>query len=181
MALHLILLFAGFLAPYDPAAQDRELPYAPPTRLHFRDAAGWHLRPFVYALDRGPDGYVEDTSQPFPVPYFVTSGASYQLLGMFQTDWHLFGVDEPAKIALFGTDGFGRDEFSRVLYGGQISVAAGIVATLIALAGGTHFRHRGGILRRLDRRIVHGRNGVVPFPALALFPAWRAGHFFLSM
>ena len=34
---------------------------------------------------------------------------------------------------LFGTDGFGRDEFSRVLYGGQISVAADIVATLIAL------------------------------------------------
>ena len=31
VALHLALLFAGFVAPYDPAVQNRELPYAPPT------------------------------------------------------------------------------------------------------------------------------------------------------
>jgi peptide/nickel transport system permease protein len=47
--LHLVLLFAGFFAPYDPTAQNRELPYAPPTRLHFKDSSGFHLRPFVYA------------------------------------------------------------------------------------------------------------------------------------
>jgi peptide/nickel transport system permease protein len=34
---------------------------------------------------------------------------------------------------LLGTDGFGRDEFSRILYGGQISVAAGLAATIITV------------------------------------------------
>ena len=135
-AMHLLLLLAGFVAPYDPAAQNRELPYAPPTRLHFKDAAGWHLRPFVYRLTIGPDGYIEDTSQAFPIKPFAR-GSRYRLAGVFTTDWHLFGVDEPGTIALLGTDGFGRDEFSRVLYGGQISVAAGLAATLVALFAGT--------------------------------------------
>jgi len=137
-ALHVTLLFAGFLAPYDPTAQDRDLPYAPPTPLHFKDSSRWHLRPFVYALKPGPDGYIEDDSQRFPVR-FMTRGAPYKLLGLVSLNWHLFCVDEPGKISLLGTDEFGRDEFSRVLYGGQISVAAGILATLVALIAGATF------------------------------------------
>jgi peptide/nickel transport system permease protein len=50
---------------------------------------------------------------------------------------HLFGVAEPGKVLLFGTDGYGRDELSRILFGGQISVAAGITATFIALLAGS--------------------------------------------
>jgi peptide/nickel transport system permease protein len=135
IALHLTLLLSGFVAPCDPAAQDRNLPYAAPTRLHFVDASGWHVRPFVYRLSAGPNGYFEDERQPFPVHWW-TRGPAYRLLGIFESERHLFGVDTPAKIALFGTDGFGRDEFSRVLSGGQISVAAGIAATLLALLAG---------------------------------------------
>jgi peptide/nickel transport system permease protein len=134
-AIHLVLLFAGFLAPYDPTAQDRDRPYAPPTRLHFTNSSGWHLRPFVYALKAEPDGYIEDHTQIFHVR-LMTRAASYRLLGLVPLDWHLFGVDAPGKVALLGTDEFGRDEFSRLLYGGQISVAAGILATLVALGAG---------------------------------------------
>src|SRR5215472_10544007 len=99
VAFHLVLLFAGFLSPCDPAAQDRDLPYAPPTRLHFSDASGWHLRPFVYALKPGPDGYTEDTSRSFPV-HLLCRAAGYKLLGLVPLDWHLFGVDEPGRIML---------------------------------------------------------------------------------
>jgi peptide/nickel transport system permease protein len=146
--LHLVLLFAGFLAPYNPATQDRDLPYAPPTHLHFKDFNGWHLRPFVYAWTQGSDDYIEEQSQTYPVHLFVKS-SNYKFLGIFETSWHLFGVDEPSKITLFGTDGFGRDEFSRVLYGGQISVAAGIMATFIALFAGTIFGLIAGFYGRL--------------------------------
>lgn len=136
VALHLALLFAGFVAPYDPAAQNRELPYAPPTRIHFKDGWGWHLRPFVYSVEAAADGYQEDKSRSFPIR-LVTRGESYKLLGLLQTNRHLFGVSAPAHIALLGTDGFGRDEFSRVIYGGQISVAAGVAAMLVALLVGS--------------------------------------------
>ncbi len=143
--LHLVLLFAGFFAPYDPVTQDRELPYAPPTRLHFKDSSGFHLRPFVYAwtsvldgdqLDSLQDSYKEDHSHEYPIRFFV-SGPSYTLLGVHETSVHLFGVAEPGKVLLFGTDAYGRDELSRLLFGGQISVAAGITATFIALLAGS--------------------------------------------
>ena len=134
--LHLIVIFAGFVAPYDPGVQNRELPYAPPTRLHFVDASGFHLRPFVYASTPALDSYEEDRAREYPVHFFVGRD-NYAILGMFKSNVHLFLVDDPAHIFLFGADGYGRDEFSRLLYGGQISLAAGILATLLSLAAGT--------------------------------------------
>jgi len=134
--LHVIVIFAGFIAPYAPGVQNRELPYAPPTRLHFVDASGFHLRPFVYASMLVVDSYQEDRTHEYPVHLFVR-GDDYQILGMFRSNAHLFRVDEPAHIFLFGADGFGRDEFSRLLYGGQISLAAGVLATLLSLTTGT--------------------------------------------
>jgi peptide/nickel transport system permease protein len=80
--------------------------------------------------------YKVDQSRDYPIHFFV-SGPSYKLLGIYLTTVHLFGVDAPGKVLLFGTDGYGRDEFSRVLFGGQISVAAGITATFIALLAGS--------------------------------------------
>jgi peptide/nickel transport system permease protein len=49
----------------------------------------------------------------------------------------LFGARPPCGIFLLGTDAFGRDVFSRVLYGGRVSILAGLVATLLALGLGT--------------------------------------------
>ncbi len=134
--LHVIVIFAGFIAPCDPGEQNRELPYSPPTQLHFVDGSGFHLRPFVYASMLVVDSYQEDRTHEYPVHLFVT-GDNYTVLGMFRSNVHLFRVDEPAHIFLFGADGFGRDEFSRLLYGGQISLAAGVLATLLSLTAGT--------------------------------------------
>src|SRR2546426_1614670 len=132
-SLHLAILFAGFIAPYDPTVQNRELPYAPPTRLHFVDASGFHPRPSVYASLPDPDGYREDVTHKYPLHFFVRGG-SYKILGILRSNVHLFGVDEPARILVLGADAYGRDEFSRLLYGGQISLAAGLLATLLTLA-----------------------------------------------
>jgi len=126
-------VFAGFFAPYDAKEQDRNLPYAPPTRLHFNGASGFHFRPFVYAQVSDSDGYREDRTREYPLHFFV-KGSSYSLLGLFRSNLHLIGVDDRARIMLVGADAFGRDEFSRLLFGGQISLAAGLLATLLTLA-----------------------------------------------
>ena len=136
VGLHLVVVFAGFLAPYDPTLQNRELPYAPPIRLHFTNASGFHFRPFVYRTISDADGYRPDLDREYPMHWFV-QGSSYKVFGIFTCSTHLFGVDEPAQVPLFGTDAFGRDEFSRLLYGGQISLAAGLLATLLALGAAT--------------------------------------------
>jgi peptide/nickel transport system permease protein len=52
-------------------------------------------------------------------------------------DIHLFGIDAPARLSVFGTDGYGRDVASRVLHGGRLSLAAGLLATLCSLLVGS--------------------------------------------
>jgi peptide/nickel transport system permease protein len=138
--LHLVLLFAGFVAPYDPTAQNREMSYAPPTGVHFWDDSGFRVRPFIYASTVVQQGeqegnYQEDRTHQYQIRMLV-SGSSYKLFGIFPSNTHLFGVNGPGKLFLVGADAYGRDELSRVLFGGQISVAAGIVATVVTLFTG---------------------------------------------
>lgn len=136
---HLFTLFAGFLAPYGFATQDREMPYAPPTHVHFVDARGqWHVRPFVYAwryTNGAASNYQEDISRAYPICWFVR-GTPYKIAGLFQARLHLFAGETPSKIFLFGTDAYGRDQFSRFLYGGQLSLLAGLVAAALSLGIG---------------------------------------------
>ena len=128
--VHGVVLVGGFVAPYDPIRQNRERPYAPPAAIHFVDGQGkFHFRPFVYGhrLREGSfDQYEDDHATPIPLKFFV-SGASYRLLGIIPAKAHLFGADE-ATVNVLGTDGYGRDLFSRILYGGQISLLAGLLA-----------------------------------------------------
>jgi peptide/nickel transport system permease protein len=140
-AAHLVIACAGFFAPYDPTAQDRDRPYAPPMRVHLVDAAGhFHLRPFVYAQQLREstfDEYISDTSQSIPLKFFV-SGARYKLLGLIPAKIHFFRAEsEGAPVFLIGSDAFGRDLLSRTLYGGQISLLAGLLATALALFVGS--------------------------------------------
>ncbi len=87
----------------------------------------------------------------------------------------LFGAAPPCGIFLLGTDAFGRDVFSRVLYGGRISVLAGLAAMLLALslgtAAGTLAGYFGGWTSRL---LMRGGELVLALPWLYLLLAVRA-------
>src|SRR6266851_9972 len=126
---HGFVLFAGFFAPYEFSAQDREHPFAPPTRLHFVDAQRKiHLRPFVYGSECAPDarvGCAPDDAAIYPV-HFLVRGAPYKIAGLFPARLRLFGVEEPGKVFLIGTDD----------YGGQISLLAGLLAAILSVSLG---------------------------------------------
>jgi len=137
--IHLAVLCADFVAPYDFTEQKRLFPFAPPTRIHFIDpGGGFHLRPFVcLSVPDSRPGiaralYKEDCRQRFPLRLLV-EGTPYRL-GFLTLRLHFFGTDEPGAIHLMGTDGFGRDQFSRFLHGGRISLLGGILACGLSLA-----------------------------------------------
>src|SRR5438045_2478706 len=133
--LHGMVVCAGFFAPYDPVEQDRQSPYLPPMRLHLLDAHGHlHVRPFVYSLrlrESSFDQYEEDTTEPHPVKFFL-NGAGYRFLGFLPCRMHFFG-GESTRIYLLGTDAYGRDQLSRLLFGGQVSLVAGLLGAGITL------------------------------------------------
>src|SRR5258708_14812377 len=87
-----------------------------------------HLPPFFYAV-RVREGSVsqfdEDTGKAFPLGFLAT-GARYRLLGFLPCRVHLFGT-QGTRLYLLGSDGFGRDQFSRILYGGQLSLLSGFL------------------------------------------------------
>ena len=157
--MHGIVLCAGFFAPYNPVEQDRKNPYLPPMRLHVMDTQKHlHLRPFVYLFQIRPgtfDQYAEDTAQPRPLKFFVT-GDRYRLLGFVPAHLHLFGADND-RIYLLGTDAYGRDQLSRLLFGGQISLLAGLLGAgftlligwCIGAAAGYYGGWRDDLLMRL--------------------------------
>ena len=146
--LHALVVFAGVISPYAPEEQDRDHAYAPPTRIHWIDSrGGFHPRPFIrpwLPLEGGLGEFAEDPAQQIPLRFLV-AGAPYRLLGVIPCRLHLFAT-EGARISLLGTDGYGRDQFSRLLYGGQISLLAGWLAAALALLGGTIIGTAAGFL-----------------------------------
>jgi peptide/nickel transport system permease protein len=133
--------FAEFFSPYL-VNQQSDYVEARPQWPHFVDQAGqFHLRPFVYGLEETIDPelfkrtFEVDMTKQYPL-YFFVRGAPYKLLGLIPMDIHLFGTDpdDPeAHVYVFGTDGLGRDVFSRIIYGARLSLVLGLVGQALTL------------------------------------------------
>ena len=133
-----LALLAPFIAPYSQEEMDRQRFFHPPHRLHWVDRGRFHLLPFIYPTrleDPGNLTYREDRSRIVPVRFFVR-GAPYRLLGLIPSRRHWIGVDPPDRLFLLGADSFGRDVFSRLLFGAQISLTVGLVGIVISFTIG---------------------------------------------
>jgi peptide/nickel transport system permease protein len=179
--LYTIALFAQFIAPYGLQSYDSKYVNVPPMGFRFVDADGkFHIKPFVYELKstRDPETmrkvFVPDTEKRHSLQFFV-KGEEYKFLGLIKTSTHLLGVKEPGRVFLLGTDGMGRDLFSRIILGSQISLSIPLVGVGISLVIGLFIGgisgYFGGWLDSLIQRVIEI---IRSFPTLPLWMALSA-------
>jgi len=82
-----------------------------------------------------------------------------------------------AHTFLMGSDSFGRDIYSRVVYGTRVSLMVGLATAVVAMAFGVLFGLLAGYLRWLDGPLMRVMDGIMSIPAIliaiALVALWR--------
>ena len=159
---------APWLAPNPPDRRFNDLLYAPPTRVHlFGDMVATHIYPWrlVSRLERR---FEEDRSRAISLRWFRD--------GRFVTG----DADGGAPLLILGADGYGRDLFARLLYGGRATLAVAAIATLGAtllgaLIGGVSGQTAGWI----DAVLSRVSEFVLVLPAIYVALALRARDIYL--
>lgn len=187
---YIAVIFADFVAPYDPIAQQPSGSLLPPTDIYWRDhETNQFIGPHVYPTIQGPidldTGLQElevDYSRPAPIRFWVKGNEynlfeftlpiitsfsfdgeitlkDFQIFKGIPANLHLYGVvpliaktateiptdsnsaaEESLEaidkaqpyLNILGTDNDARDVFSRLVYGGRISLSIGLVGILIS-------------------------------------------------
>ncbi len=181
-ACALLFMFAGFFATTDPSTIDPELPCLPPEGIHFKSPSGnpqW--RPYILRR-RSVDGefgeYSKLHEKQIPIEFLVRTAGQSGSAADSGGDLHLFGIapNHPGDSPHFlGTDEYGRDVWSRLLFGGRttiaISLAAALSASILAIILGLTAGFTGWWVDALIMRLVETMMSV---PWLYLLLAVRA-------
>ena len=136
--MYLLVFLGGFLAPNDYQYQNKDYIFGGPTPIVFE---GGRLYTYAVTTELNNDTFKFefkiDKNKKLPI-YFFVKGDPYTLFGFIKSDVHLMGL-KGTKQRLYpvGADQLGRDVFSRILIGGQVSMTIGLIGVFLSLVFGS--------------------------------------------
>lgn len=116
-----------------------------------------------------------DPEKKYEIQFFV-KGEPYKMWGLIPMNVHLFGLKNPKDpLILMGTDKLGHDLFSRIIYGGRISLSFGLVGIVLTLVLGLVLGgisgYLGGVADTIIQRII---DLLICIPTIPLWMALTA-------
>jgi peptide/nickel transport system permease protein len=170
----LVALVPDFFSTQEPHVTNATEQFTPPQRILLFDEGSF--RPFVYGgkVTRNPESlrmeWQVDETNKIPVGLFV-AGYPYEILGIVPTNIHLLNsleLEDGNRIHLLGTDRLGRDQWSRLMAGTQVSLSIGLVAVFISvflgiLLGGIS-GYFGGTVDMVIQRLIEILQSLPPVP-----------------
>jgi peptide/nickel transport system permease protein len=181
LLIYIVAAMPHFFAINDPSQQNARTVYHPPQPLHLFDSTaegGWTFRLHVQAMQLRRDPvslapiYSPDPNRKVDLRFFA-EGYPYRLFGLIDTNIHLLGSgDTRQPIFFLGSDRLGRDVWSRIVVGCQISMSIGLVGVALSLIIGIIL---GGISGYYGGKIDFVIQRVIEFIlALPTIPIWLA-------
>lgn len=182
--IYFSLFFADFIAPYTKDFSDRTMAYVPPSKIFIIDENHKLSKPYTYNYIRSFDNenlritYELDRSKKHYVKFFA-KGQPYKFLGIIPMKRHLITTDNDGRLYLLGTDINGRDVFSRILFGGRISMTIGFLALFvlfpIGLLYGGISGYFGGIVDTIMMRFAEAVMSIPSFYLLIILASILPG------
>jgi peptide/nickel transport system permease protein len=178
---YLSAIFAPFLAPYGLTTRFTKYIYMPPQRIHLFDthSDGRKLQPWVYDLQHEYDENLRRTYTADPEKktrvLFLAEGEPYKLLALIPSNVHLFQGEDGKPVCILGTDRQGRDMYSRILFGGQVSLTIGLLGVAMSLSIGAVLGivsgYYSGTVDNIIQRVIEL---IRSFPSIPLWMALSA-------
>ncbi|MCG7344367.1 ABC transporter permease [Sporosarcina sp. ACRSL] len=102
--------------------------------------------------------------------FFITMSTLAPVIGPYPVNEMMFedSLQGPSAKHWLGTDEFGRDLYTRMLYGGRVSLLMGLVAVSISGTIGVILGVIAGYYRRLDMYIMQFMDILMAFPSLLM-------------
>lgn len=172
--IYLALFLADFIAPYTKDFSDRTMAYVPPSKIFTIDETGHISKPYTYNYIRDFNSqtleieYNLDRSKKHYVKFFA-QGQPYKFLGLIPMKRHLITTDSDGRLFLLGTDINGRDVFSRILFGGRISMTIGFLALFVLFPIGLLYGGISGYFGgKVDMLMMRFAEAVMSIPSFYL-------------
>jgi len=174
----IVAIAPGFFSTQDPHKSVATELFVPPQRLHFFDEG--RLQLFVYAVEGARNPVTlrmewQTSSEEKIFLQLFAQGYTYEILGLFESNRHFIGLEDPESgesFHLLGTDRLGRDQWSRLIYGTRTSLSIGLVAviisTILGIVLGGLSGYYGGTLDLIVQRLIE------LLQSLPAVPIWLA-------